>query len=238
MVKRKRRDSKDPALQPSKRANTQQHNPKAKHHQSISTPGQQPPQPTTPLRTNDSRSSVVIIPTQAAHRKAKPMGKKSKKMSKTKMGNLSDESDTAIKEEKVGKSWSTQETDQLLNAILGVDSKYWDNFQKNPTRVFKHVSVFISMMQQRLTLYQVSRKVFNLTRMPDAVKGCYNRLLKTYKAILRLENWTGNGSQDPDVDQRIVNARNAAIDLPKELTAKAIDVFQNKERWYSLFESR
>ena len=39
------------------------------------------------------------------------------------MENHSDESNTAIKEEKLGKLWSMKETNQLLDTILGVDSK-------------------------------------------------------------------------------------------------------------------
>ena len=61
---------------------------------------------------------------------------KLKKKHKRRTGSLSDESDKVIKEEKLRTTWSTQETDsQLLNAILGVDSKYCDKFQKKPMRV-------------------------------------------------------------------------------------------------------
>lgn len=51
------------------------------------------------------------------------------------------------------------------------------------------------------------------------------------------EGWTGNGGGDPDIDLRIGAARNAAVDLPSDLTAKAIQEFKS-DGYYDLFDQR
>ena len=85
--------------------------------------------------------------------------------------------------------------------------------------------------------FQVARKVFNETRGPASVKGQYSRLLKLYRAIVKFENWTGNGSGDPDLETRLASARNSSLALPEDLTANKIADFKD-HGFYGLFENR
>lgn len=54
----------------------------------------------------------------------------------------------------------------------------------------------------------------------------------------KLENWTGNGCSDPDIDKRIAFARADAVELPqpKDFHGTLVTTFIAK--WYPYFDSR
>lgn len=82
-------------------------------------------------------------------------------------------------------------------------------------RTFKgtqHVSLNMYIYKATVSLYQTSHNVFNSTHMPDAIKGHYNCLLKTYKAILCLKTGLEMGLKT-NIDQQLVNTCNTAINL-------------------------
>ncbi|KAF8068080.1 hypothetical protein FPV67DRAFT_1669948 [Lyophyllum atratum] len=144
------------------------------------------------------------------------------------------DSDTSIKGErddvsKPRRLWSEEETTQLLIELLGVDSVYWDHFQKNPNRIYK----------------KIARKVFSNTRNAASIKSRYSRLLKTFKGIMKAENWTGNGGKDPDNDEtaesiaiRLQGAREAGVAIQKQVTAELVYEWKTGNKWYHLFNDR
>ncbi|PPR04150.1 hypothetical protein CVT24_010727, partial [Panaeolus cyanescens] len=69
-----------------------------------------------------------------------------------------------------------------------------------------------------------------------SVKAQYCRLYKTYKAIVNLENWTGNGSGDPDLKERVEKARNAQVAIPKDISHTNIEKFY-EDGFYEFFEA-
>lgn len=79
--------------------------------------------------------------------------------------------------------------------------------------------------------------MFNKTRSPAAVKYRYGSLRKLFVAILKLDNWTGNGSQDPDLEKKLGAARNSSLEIPSTLTVNAIKKFKSCG-FYDLFNSR
>lgn len=88
------------------------------------------------------------------------------------------------------------------------------------------------------TSLQIARKEFNNIRDAASVKAKYGRLLQTFKAIKKLEDWTGNGCQDPDVEERITAARKDSVDLPDFFTVKHYKQFKETQTWYDLFDYR
>ena len=81
----------------------------------------------------------------------KPAAKRKKRRNasssvKTKAESESD-SDSSITvgaqaQSRANNRWSAEETTQLLEAILGVQSTYWEVFKTNPTRIYKKVTSF------------------------------------------------------------------------------------------------
>ncbi|KAJ7572210.1 hypothetical protein C8J56DRAFT_1069425 [Mycena floridula] len=122
-------------------------------------------------------------------------------------------------EDEARAQWSFDETNQLIYAVYGPDGAY-RKYQQNAGSLWK----------------KLSRELYDGSRDPAALKSKFNRLLVTYKAIRKLNEWTGNGSGDPDITKRIAKARKASIDLPVRLTAKTVNQWMQETDWYEMID--
>jgi len=77
------------------------------------------------------------------------------------------------------KQWSSQEITQLLEIILGPDSKYHEEFNKNPMRIFKKAQHHIACFEIALTM-TAGISCFFLDKL---------RNTEVVTAIVHLENW-------------------------------------------------
>jgi hypothetical protein len=82
----------------------------------------------------------------------------------------------------------------------------------------------------------MSVTIFNGLRKPSALKSRYTRLFSRYKAIVRFESWTGNGSGDPDIKTRLEKAKKSnTLSELRSLTVAAINEFK-QNGYFDLFE--
>ncbi|KAF8437699.1 hypothetical protein L210DRAFT_875583 [Boletus edulis BED1] len=121
-----------------------------------------------------------------------------------------------------GIKWSDEETTKMLECLLGAESVVFDSLRTNPKRAFM----------------KVAERLFQGRRSWEAVKSRYERLRKTFSAIIKQESFTG-GSGDPDN----VESRTGAAQVHKEgesvfdLSPAALNKW-HRIGWYMLFNDR
>ncbi|TFK58516.1 hypothetical protein BDN72DRAFT_906665 [Pluteus cervinus] len=176
-----------------------------------------PPKPAGPMSTNPTST--------------KPSTSKGKNRAVSLIAANSSESDsdsdTPIKfeaETSQSTRWSNEDDEQLTDAWLAVDSPYWKYYVPYRSRFCK----------------KIARKVFRDVRSPKSIERRCTILRQVYAGINAFENWTGNGSGDPDVNinERLALARTKSITIPKCVTDELYRVWMVAGGLYELFDNR
>jgi hypothetical protein len=100
------------------------------------------------------------------------------------------------------------------------------------------------MMLECLNTLQVAKNFFSGTRSAKSVKARATNILNRYKAIVRFEQWTGNGAGDPDkpdpLDVRLDRAqRSGRVEDIGDLNPNIIETFKSPtEGFYDLLDAR